>query len=150
MRKIIFTRPDGGVTVVYPVINITEISAGFTEADAEQRAWDKLPVDAINPVFVDESAIPTDRTFRNAWEHSGNSVTQNITKAKTIAHEKRREARAEEFAPHDEVIMKQIPGADATAAESARATIRTKYATMQTAINAASTVDAIKSAMPQG
>ena len=77
-------------------------------------------------------------------------ITVNIDKAKAIAHTKRREARAEEFAPPDEIIMKQIPGADATAAEAARAAIRTKYATMQTAINAASTVDAIKSAMPQG
>jgi len=75
-------------------------------------------------------------------------ITINLTKAKTIAHDKRRAARAEEFAPHDEVIMKQIPGADATAAEAARAAIRTKYSTMQTAIDAASTVDAIKSAMP--
>ncbi len=39
---------------------------------------------------------------------------------------------------------------DATVAEAARAAIRTKYATMQTAINSASTVDAIKAAMPQG
>ena len=77
-------------------------------------------------------------------------ITINLTKAKAIAHDKRREARAEEFAPHDEIIMKQIPGADATAAEAARQTIRDKYATMQTAINSASTVDAIKSAMPQG
>ena len=74
----------------------------------------------------------------------------NITKAKGIAHDKRREARAEEFKPYDEVIMKQIPGADATAAEAARVAIRTKYSTMQTAIDSASTVDAIKSAMPQG
>ena len=77
-------------------------------------------------------------------------ITVNIDKAKAIAHNKRREARAEEFAPHDEIIMKQIPGADATAAEAARQTIRDKYATMQTAINSASTVDTIKSAMPQG
>jgi ERCC4-type nuclease len=77
-------------------------------------------------------------------------ITININKAKVIAHDKRREARAEEFAPHDEIIMKQIPGVDATAAEAARAAIRTKYATMQTAINSASTVDAIKAAMPQG
>jgi len=76
-------------------------------------------------------------------------ITINVTKAKSIAHDKRREARAEEFKPHDEVIMKQIPGADATAAEAARAAIRTKYSTMQTAIDAASTVDAIKSAMPK-
>ena len=77
-------------------------------------------------------------------------ITINITKAKNIAHDKRRAARAEEFKPHDEIIMKQIPGADETAAEAARELIRTKYAEMQTAIDAASTVDAIKSAMPQG
>ena len=76
-------------------------------------------------------------------------ITINITKAKAIAHDKRREARTEEFKPHDEIIIKQIPGADATAAEAARAAIRTKYDTMQTAIDSASTVDAIKSAMPQ-
>ena len=45
--------------------------------------------------------------------------------------------------------MKQIPGADATEAEAARVAIRTKYSEMQTAINAATTVDAIKAAMPQ-
>ena len=77
-------------------------------------------------------------------------ITVNIDKAKAIAHDKRREARTEEFKPHDEIIMKQIPGADSTAAEAARQAIRDKYATMQTAINAATTVDAIKSAMPQG
>ena len=76
-------------------------------------------------------------------------ITINIDKAKTIAHNKRREARAEEFKPYDEVIMKQIPGVDATEAEAARAAIRTKYSEMQTAIDSASTVDAIKAAMPQ-
>jgi ERCC4-type nuclease len=77
-------------------------------------------------------------------------ITINITKAKDIAHNKRREARTNEFKPHDEIIMKQIPGVDATEAEAARAAIRTKYDTMQTAINSATTVDQIKSAMPQG
>ena len=77
-------------------------------------------------------------------------IVINIDKAKAIAHDKRREARTEEFKPHDEIIMKQIPGVDATAAEAARQAIRDKYATMQTAIDSASTVDAIKSAMPQG
>ena len=77
-------------------------------------------------------------------------ITINIPKAKDIAHDKRRAARAEEFKPHDEIIMKQIPGADSIAAEAARELIRTKYTEMQTAIDAASTVDAIKSAMPQG
>ena len=72
------------------------------------------------------------------------SIVVNLTKAKTIAHEKRRIKRAEEFKPHDDVIMKQIPGADATAAETARAAIRTKYATIQTDIDNAKTVAALK------
>jgi hypothetical protein len=72
-------------------------------------------------------------------------ITININKAKTIAHDKRREARSAEFAPLD--IKATIPS-EATAAEAARAVIRTKYAAMQTAIDAATTADAIKAAMP--
>jgi hypothetical protein len=72
-------------------------------------------------------------------------ITINIDKAKTIAHDKRREARSAEFAPLD--IKATIPS-EATAAEAARAVIRTKYAAMQTAIDAATTADAIKAAMP--
>lgn len=52
----------------------------------------------------------------------------NIDKAKAIAHEKRREARAAEFAPHDEVIAKRIPGVAEADAEAARQAIREKYA----------------------
>ena len=72
-------------------------------------------------------------------------ITINIDKAKTIAHDKRRQARAEEFAPLD--IKATIPS-EATAAEAARAAIRVKYAAMQTAIDLASTIDEIKAAMP--
>jgi hypothetical protein len=64
-------------------------------------------------------------------------ITTNLTKAKTIAHEMRRANREEEFKPHDDIISKQIPGADADAAETARAAIRTKYETVQTDIDAA-------------
>jgi hypothetical protein len=62
-------------------------------------------------------------------------IVTNMTKAKDIAHEMRRAKRAEEFAPHDEVIMKQIPGADADAAEAARVDIRAKYDAVQLDIN---------------
>jgi len=139
MRKIIFTNTDGSLSVVHPVRNTTGETLN-TDAEIEQRAWDKLPLDAINPVFVDESEIPTDRTFRNAWEHGGNSVIQNITKAKNIAHDKRRQARSAEFAPLD--IKATIPS-EATAAETARALIRTKYAEIQAEIDAATTINAL-------
>jgi hypothetical protein len=74
-------------------------------------------------------------------------ITINIDKAKSIAHDKRREARSEEFKPYDEAIAKQIPN-QTDGAEDARVVIRAKYATMQTAIDAASTVEEIKAAMP--
>jgi len=73
-------------------------------------------------------------------------ITINLDKAKNIAHDKRRAARSAEFAPLD--IKATIP-AEAQAAETARQAIRDKYATMQTAIDDATTVEQIKSAMPQ-
>jgi hypothetical protein len=72
-------------------------------------------------------------------------ITINLTKAKDIAHEKRRAARSAEFAPHDEVIMKQIPGNDAVQAEVARQAIRDKYAVIQSDIDAATDVATLKS-----
>lgn len=71
-------------------------------------------------------------------------ITINLDKAKSIAHDKRRAARAEEFKPHDEVIMKQIPGNDAAVAEAARQDIRNKYADMQVAIDAAESANELK------
>ena len=72
-------------------------------------------------------------------------ITINITKAKNIAHDARRIARSAEFGPLD--IKATIP-AEAAAAESARQVVRDKYAAMQVAIDAATTVDGIKAAIP--
>lgn len=74
-------------------------------------------------------------------------IVINIDKAKTIAHDVRRAARAEEFKPFDEAIAKQIPG-QAEGAEAQRQLIRDKYAEMQTAIDAATTPEQIKAVMP--
>jgi len=76
-----------------------------------------------------------------------NSIIVNMEKARAIGHDKRRAARTEAFAPFDEIIAKQIPGADATAAEEARQAIRSKYADVQLAIDAAADPDAIKAAL---
>lgn len=76
-------------------------------------------------------------------------ITINIDKAKAIAHDKRREARAAEFEPLDNIIAKQIPGTAAQQAEVQRQVIREKYAAIQEAIDAASTVDELKAALPQ-
>ena len=72
-------------------------------------------------------------------------IVINIDKARAIAHDRRRVARAAEFSPLD--IKATIPS-EAVAAEVARQTIREKYAVMQIQIDAATTVDEIKAVMP--
>ena len=74
-------------------------------------------------------------------------ITINMDKAKAIGHDIRRQQRAEEFKPYDDIIAKQIPGADAVAAETARSDIRLKYALIQDVIEGASTPDEIKTAL---
>jgi flagellar hook-length control protein FliK len=69
-------------------------------------------------------------------------ITIDLNKAKTIAHDKRRAARAAEFAPLD--LKATIPF-EAAAAEEARAEVRAKYAAVQTQIEAAADVAALKS-----
>lgn len=75
-------------------------------------------------------------------------ITININKAKAIAHDVRRTARAEEFKPLDEIIMKQIPGSDVEATEAERQAVREKYSEMQIAIDNASNVEQIKEVLP--
>lgn len=72
-------------------------------------------------------------------------ITINIDKAKAIAHDVRRAARAEEFKPLD--VKATIPS-EAAQAEIERQAIRDKYAAMQAAIDAAVAIEEIKKVMP--
>ncbi len=71
-------------------------------------------------------------------------ISINISKAKSIAHDMRRAARAEEFAPLD--ITATIPS-EAEAAEAARQAVREKYAVIQQNIESAATPEEIKAAL---
>ena len=115
MRKIIFTRSDGGISVVHPVRN-TLGETLTTDADIEQRAWDKLPDDAINPQYVDESVIPTDRTFRNAWTVEAGTVIVDIDKAKALTKDRLRAERKPLLEAQDVAFQRaQETGADTSA-----------------------------------
>jgi hypothetical protein len=71
-------------------------------------------------------------------------IAINFDKAKVIAHQLRREARAKEFAPLDEQIAKQIPGTPFQAVEAQRQLIRDKYSEIQEQINAATSIEGLK------
>jgi hypothetical protein len=135
-QRIIFQNAEGGVSVVIPT----------GELPIEEVAKKDVP-EGVPYEIVEDDAIPSDRTFRNAWVMGDCCVEHDLEKCKEIGHDKRRAARAEEFAPFDEVIAKQIPGKDAAEAEAARQAIRDKYAEVQDAIDAAESPDEIKAAL---
>ena len=57
-KRIIYTSTEGFVVVMTPVVN-----CGLT---VEQIAEKDVPT-GLQYFIIDESEIPTDRTFRNAW-----------------------------------------------------------------------------------
>ena len=71
-------------------------------------------------------------------------ITVDIERYRAVIHEQRRRFREEEFKPYDEIIMKQIPGNDYTQVEASRQAIREKYAALQLQIDAAQTVEELK------
>jgi hypothetical protein len=133
MKQIIYQNESGGVAVIIPTESV-------------ELALKDVP-EGIPYEIVDVADIPSDRTFRGAWVMGDCCIDHDLDKCKALGHDKRRQQRAEEFKPYDEVIMKQIPGADAVAAEEARQAIREKYALIQDVIEMASTPDEIKTAL---
>ncbi len=130
-QVIIYKNESGGVSLCIPSgeIPIEDVQRKDTPAGSR---------------IIEDTTLP-DSEFFNAWELTNDAVSINIDKAKTIAHDKRREARSAEFAPLD--IKATIPS-EATAAEVARQAVRDKYAAMQTAIDSATTTEQLKAVMP--
>ena len=133
MNRIIYQTESGGVAVIIPTESVKLALKDVPEGVAYE--------------IVSEADIPSDRFFRNAWVMGDCCIDHDLDKCKALGHDLRRQQRAEEFQPYDDVIAKQIPGADAVAAEEARAAIREKYELMQDEIDLAATPDEIKAVL---
>ena len=133
MKRIIYQSESGGVSVIIPTESV-------------ELALKDVP-EGVAYEIVDVADIPSDRTFRGAWVMGDCCIEHDLDKCKALGHDLRRIQRNAEFAPFDEIIAKQIPGADATAAEEARQAIREKYALIQDAIDIAEDPDTIKLAL---
>ena len=133
MKRIIYQNSEGGLSVIIPTESVELALKDVPEGTPYE--------------IVDVADVPSDRFFRGAWVMGDCCIEHDLDRCREIGHGRRRAARAEEFAPHDELIAKQIPGVDAAAAEEARQQVRFKYALIQDAINVASTTDEIKAAL---
>lgn len=75
MKRIIYTREDGGVSIIIP--------SPDWEGTIEELAVKDVP-DDIDYQIVDETDIPSDRTFRNAWKEGQGKPEVDMPKAREI------------------------------------------------------------------
>lgn len=55
MKRIIYPTPDGGVAIIVP-------------AESLELAMKDIPA-GVEYKIIDTADVPTDRTFRSAWEY---------------------------------------------------------------------------------
>jgi hypothetical protein len=131
------------VSIVVPVISIDD-PQGFTVDDGLARALDKdIPADAADERVIEDSDIPQDRAFRNAWKQTGGKVDVNMPKARDIQREKLRAARAPLLAALDVEFMRALEAGKPTAAIVAEKN-RLRDITSDPRIEAAQTPEQLK------
>lgn len=149
MKKIIYTRPDGGISIVHPIRNTFPVPEILTDDEIVARAWAKLPAGAINPQIVEMVVVPSDRTFRNAWKQSGGTIVCDMAKAREIHRDRLRAIRAPKFAPLDAAWFKAAEVGDETVKAAVAAKKQAlRDVTIDPAIDAAKTPEELKVAIP--
>ena len=97
MSKIIFSNSDGTLSFIVPCLN--EINPTTGQPFTIQEIADKdLPAGISTYSVVEDSVIPTDIDFRDAWVGvgigtTGGTISHNMTKAKEIHKNNIRAAR---------------------------------------------------------
>jgi len=149
MKRIVYTRPDGGMSVCIPVVSLND-PTDFTEDDALQRAMKRdIPPDAANVHVVEVSELPQDRAFRNAWLTDGKTVSVDMPKAREIHKNRLREMRAPKLAALDIEYQRADEAGDATAKKAVAAKKQAlRDVTADPGIAAAQTPDDLKAVIP--
>lgn len=123
MHRIIYSTPDGGVVVIIP--------AAECGLSIEAIAAKDVPVGTAYHI-VDTSDVPSDRTFRNAWELQSGRVEHNMAKCGELTKDRLRRDRQPLLEAQDVAYMRATEaGADTSAivAEKQRLRDVTKLAT---------------------
>ena len=111
MSKIIYTNPDGTVSSIIPVGNVND-------------SIKDVP-DGLSYEIVEDSAIPTDRAFRNAWKQNNKTIETDMAKAREIHKTNIRNARIPKLAELDIEFQKALEtGASTTDIVSKKQALR--------------------------
>ena len=94
MSKIIYTNSDGTVSIINPTGDVND-------------AIKDVP-SGLSYEIVEDSAIPTDRSFRNAWKQNSKTIETDIIKAREIHKTNIRTAREPKLAELDIEFQKAL------------------------------------------
>lgn len=98
---------------------------------------------------VDESEIPVDRTFRNAWKADCGKITHDMDKCREIHKSKLRELRAPKLSALDVEYMRALELGDSVKMQSIAAQKQAlRDVTKAPELTAAKTPDELKAAIP--
>lgn len=130
-KRIIFTREDGGLSVITPApemfdpssrtrLQLTSLGIVFA-TDDEVMAYIISKNDLTEGSYriVDVEDIPADRSFRNAWMDTGEAVEHDMDKAKEIKKQELRELRKPLLEKLDVEYMKALEQGDDSAKDIA-------------------------------
>jgi hypothetical protein len=108
--RITYPTPEGGVAIIIPAPD-----CGLT---IEQIAAKDVPT-GVPFKIVEADSIPSDRTFRNAWEHCQvNGAKVSIPKAKAVKLDQFRLERAPKLAALDVSFVRALEQGDTAAQAS--------------------------------
>ncbi len=93
-KRVVCIQPDGSVAVIVPSPNTKLSIEEIARKDAPQGS---------STVIVDKDVIPSDRSYRNAWNFDvgAKKMGHDMVKAKEIHKEKLRQLRAPKLAQLD-------------------------------------------------
>ena len=121
-----------------------------TEDEFVVRVRDlSVPADAVGVRIADESEVPTDRTFRDAWRSDGKKMSIDMPRARELHRERLRAARAPLLAALDVEAIRadEVGDAEAKSAIVARKQ-RLRDVTRLPEIEAATTAEALTKVWP--
>lgn len=128
-------------------VQIMIVKEGVTPEEALAK-WH--PDERAKVVSIAEIAeVPSDRTFRDAWQLSGQRVDVQMSKAREIHRDRLRKARAPLLAALDVEFMRAIEAGDKDVQKTVSAKKQTlRDVTVDPRIEAANTADELKAVWP--
>jgi hypothetical protein len=150
-KVIVYTRPDGEISVCHPLISRDD-PPGFTIEEAVARALSKdVPSTAITVAVIEKMALPADRSFRAAWRQRGQGVSVDIASARDIHLARLRLERDAKLAATDGLMARATERGDAAERSklaARRQALRDMPADAATALAAVETLEDLKAVRP--